>query len=135
MSGPTCHDCGNPYITHSDNASVGAKPAKCTLCGWEGDISGDAREELTEEGYVEYDEQMRLKKEGKLFYIRILVDGDDHAKTRAAFDTMKIIHTVSTTTRERDGKAIVLARVDARPTADQIEKIKNLTGVIEVHII
>ena len=71
MSGYSCPDCGCQHLGGTDRETDGRPVLHCHICEWEGTFEGGWREELTIDGYEECSRKYKLRKEGRLFFVRI----------------------------------------------------------------
>ena len=126
MSGPICPDCGLLALKES-----GKDRMKCPICGWEG--KNPPRKILMQgmgsDLWNETQEKLALKQEGKLFYIRVYLKGDDDAKSDATFDVMDVFDVTEISGSER-----LFLQVPERPTKEQLASLKRIKGVARISV-
>ena len=130
MSGYSCPDCGCQHLGGTDRETDGRPVLHCHICEWEGTFEGGWREELTIDGYEECSRKYKLRKEGRLFFVRIhFIDKDqDMVVFRKARDILGITTWIVT----QGGYALI--SFNERPTEDTVERLKATPQVSKVTV-
>jgi hypothetical protein len=129
MSSASCPDCGCQFLRAKENKTSQAN-AFCDLCGWEGRINFEFREELTEEGYARCDHKLQLKEEGKLFFIRFFPA--DPKEFEDGMDEIMRILGINSYKNSESGYSHV--QQSQRPTEELLVKLRSVKGIAKVTV-
>ncbi len=123
MSGYSCDGCGEGNLV-DDPQGKGAHPVICDLCAWTADAAEMSRKILGGDG-VPWTKRAR-KQRGELFFLWVRFD---HDNMDAAFAVMKVLGLKSMHT-----SASSLIEVEKKPSDEQLWKLAEIPGVVEVRL-
>ena len=127
MSGPICPDCSGLALQSVDERKV-----KCPICGFEGrDLPRKIMmTEMQNELSDETQENLRLRKEGKLFFLRVFTQATEKQKD-AIID--KLFDVFKLTRLSTGGPVLVIPRPE-KPSVEIIAELKAMKGVKDVTV-
>lgn len=133
MSGPICPDCSQSYFERVTGGKQIVPPPfdRCTFCGWIGDVAELGRKELVPQMEHDLSDERALKGQGAFFYVRVYFKekpGETADKVR------EILSAHGGSNSHSAGKHTEMIYVGKKPTAEQLKKIKAISGVILVEV-
>ncbi len=121
-----CPDCG--LLALKD---AGKKMMECPICGWKGSVPPRKIMDVSQSSLLgkETMEKLALRRDGRLFYYRIYLKGNDDQKSDAITTIMDILNVTSMNTGD-----VIHLPLDKPFNPDELATIRKHRGVKKVTV-